>query len=112
MRWISRPRREGTTSPRTTKVRTMGKYGSICRRQLRERHASQPRIFGLRRRIGRARTLRIVGDFRCELGQDDMQEPKVEGGRPAHRKGPVDELWALRRHDHVARAKEIGRAHV
>ena len=27
MRWISRSRKEGTTLPRTTKVRTMGKYG-------------------------------------------------------------------------------------
>jgi hypothetical protein len=59
----------------------------------------------LRRRIGRARTIRIVGDFRGELGQDDVQEPEVEGGRPAHRKGPVDELWAFCRHDHVAGAK-------
>jgi hypothetical protein len=30
MRWISRSRKEGTTSPRTTKVRTMGKYGFMA----------------------------------------------------------------------------------
>jgi hypothetical protein len=30
MRWISRSRKEGTTLPRTTKVRTIGKYGCIA----------------------------------------------------------------------------------
>ena len=34
-----------------------------------------------------------------------MQEPKVDGGGRAHRESPVDELWAFRRHDHVAGAK-------
>ena len=74
MRWISCSRKEGTTSPRTTKVRTMGKY-SFMAAVSSARHAGQVRVFGLRRSIGRARTLRIVGYFRGEFGKDDMQEP-------------------------------------
>jgi hypothetical protein len=59
----------------------------------------------LRRRIGRARPLGIVSDFGGELGQDDMQEPKVDGGGRTHRESPVDKLWAFRRNDHVAGAQ-------
>ncbi|MCP3385276.1 hypothetical protein NLM31_33345 [Bradyrhizobium sp. CCGUVB4N] len=39
------------------------------RHQFRERHASEPRVFGLRGRIGCARPLRIVDNFWREFGK-------------------------------------------
>jgi len=55
------------------------------RRQHRRGHAGQPRVLGLRRRIDGAAPLRIVGDFRGELGQKNVAARKVEGGRRADR---------------------------
>ena len=53
-----------------------GQVGLHRRRQRRGGQAGQPRILGLQGRIDRARPLRIVGDFRGELGQDDVAEPR------------------------------------
>ena len=76
------PLRKGTASPRTTKVRTMGKYGSRPPSVRPGMPASRESDCAA---AGRARPLRIVGYFRGEFGKDDMQEPKFEGGGPAHR---------------------------
>jgi hypothetical protein len=69
MRWISRSRKEGTALPRTTKVRTMGKYGPTAA-------------------VSSAR------DMPASRAYSDCAAALVEGGRPAHREGPVDEPWA------------------
>jgi hypothetical protein len=61
-----------------------------------------PGVLGLRGRIVGARPLRIVDEFRGELGQDDVAGRKVEGGGRADRTDPVDESRTIRRHDHVA----------
>ena len=105
MRWISRSRRAGTTSPRTTKVRTMGKYGSIAAvSAARDMPASRAYSDCAAALVARGRSgLSAISG--ASLGQDDMEEPKVEGGGRAHREGPVDEPWAFRRHDHVAGVK-------
>ncbi|MGY4503888.1 hypothetical protein ACVWYH_007845 [Bradyrhizobium sp. GM24.11] len=86
-------------------MRTMGKYGSIAAvSSASDMPASRAYSDCAAALVARGRS-GLLAIFRGELGQDDMQEPKIEGGGPAHHEGPVDELWAFRRHDHVAWAK-------
>ena len=47
--------------------------------QHRRGHAGQPRVLGLRRRIDGAAPLRIVGDFRGELGQKNVVSTQGRG---------------------------------
>ena len=82
-----------------------GQVGLHRRRQCCGGQAGQPRVFGLHGRIDRARPLRIVDEFRGELGEHDVAEPKVESGARADRSGPVDDSWTIRRHDHIAGVK-------
>jgi hypothetical protein len=104
MRWISCFRRAGIGySPRTEDPDAGDRQIGLHRlRQRRLRHTGQPRVFGLRGRIDGARPPWIVDDFRSVLGQDDVAERKVEGGRCSDRTAPVDQSWTIRRHDYVA----------
>ena len=109
MRWISRSLR-AAPPPTREELDAGDRHVALHRRrQCRLGHAGQPRVLGLRGRIDGARPLRIVGDFRGELGQDDVAARKVEGGGRADRTGPVDESRTIGRHDHVA-GVEVGMA--
>jgi hypothetical protein len=61
------------------------------RRQRCRGHAGQPRVLGLHGRTVGSWPLRIVDEFRKELGRDNVTDPQVEGRGRADRSEPVDE---------------------
>ena len=93
-RWISRSRRAGLHgAAEEDEDADDRQVGFHRRRQRRRGHAGQPRVLGLHGRIDGARPLRIVDDFRGELGQRTMwQTRQIEGGGRADRSAPVDDL--------------------
>ncbi len=80
---LDQPLPQGRHSPRKNDDDAGdGQIGLDRRRQRRGGHPGQPRILGLRGSIDRARPLRIVDDFRGDLGKADVDASKIEE-RPA-----------------------------